>query len=115
VGVLLFGAIGAAVASLISCAAAVVGTVIMLRREHGPFVRIGTAARIVGLTLCLAAVSGYLATSGIWLLVEAAALAILYLAALPVLGIVGPSDLALLRSNKKRAATGRVAVEAANG
>jgi O-antigen/teichoic acid export membrane protein len=112
-GVLFFGAIGAAVASLISCGAAVIGTGVLLWREHGPYVRIGTAARIVGLTLCLAAVSAYIDTSGVWLLVEAVVLGIAYLAALPALGIVGPSDLELLRAGKKATSPGQVAVEAA--
>jgi hypothetical protein len=103
------------VASLISCGAAVIGTGFLLWREHGPYVRIGTAARIVGLTLCVAAISAYIDTSGLWLLVEAVVLGLAYLAALPALGIVGPSDLELLRAGKKAASPGQVAAEAANG
>lgn len=114
-GVLMFGAIGAAVASLISCGAAVVGAIVLLQREHGPFVRIGTAARIVGATLCLATVSAYIEANGIWLLIEAAVLGLIYLAALPALGVVRANDLELLRAGKKSAATGQVAAEAING
>lgn len=114
-GVLLFGAMGAAVASLISCGAAVVGTAVLLRREHGSFVRVGTVARIVGATLGLAAISAYIETSGIWLLAETVVLGLAYLAALPALGIVGPSDLELLRAGKQPATAGQVVTEAANG
>ena len=115
VGVSLFGALGAAVASLLSCATAVVGAGMLLWREYGSFARAGTVLRIVLATLAAAVVSAHIEAEGVWLLVELVLIGLVYLAALPVLGIVGRSDLDVLRGGKAAGAGGQVAAEAGDG
>ena len=115
VGVALFGAIGAAVASLLSCGAAVAGAAVLLWRENGPYTSLGTVVRIVAATLCAAAASAYIEAEGVWLLVEFTLIGLAYLAALPALGIVGRGDLDVIRAKTRSTVGGHVAADAVDG
>ena len=114
-GVLMYGAMGAAIGSLISCGIAAAGAATLIWRENGAFVHSGTVARIIAATLCAALVSAHVEAEGVWLLVEAVLIGIAYLAVLPMLGIVGKSDLEALRAGKTAASSAQVAAEGADG
>jgi O-antigen/teichoic acid export membrane protein len=90
------GAPGAALGSLISCAAAVAGAGVLLRREYGPLLGPGTLVRVVLATAALSAASAMIDTNGPLLLVELVVLGLAYLATLPLLGLADRTDLELL-------------------
>jgi O-antigen/teichoic acid export membrane protein len=104
---LLFGAMGAAIGSLVACAAVVAGAALLLRREHGPLLGPGTLARVVLATAAAAAVSAAVEAEGAWLAVELVLVGLAYLAALPLLGLVNRADIELLRPSGGRVAGGQ--------
>ena len=91
--VLWIGALGAALAALIANAAAVVGASIAIRRTVGVPMGGTILARVLLLTVIIAVPSWWMKADGVMLLVELSGLAIIYLALLPVAGLVERADL----------------------
>jgi O-antigen/teichoic acid export membrane protein len=91
--VLWVGAMGAALAALIANAAAVVGASLAIRRTVGVPMGGTILARVLLLTLMISVPSWWMKADGVMLLVELSGLAIIYLALLPVAGLVDRADL----------------------
>lgn len=90
--VLWFGAVGAALGALIANAAAVIGAGVLVGRVIGMPVHLSMCARVVLLTAVVAVPSWWFETRSVMLLVEFALLGMVYLALLPVVGLVGRTD-----------------------
>jgi PST family polysaccharide transporter len=103
--VLWVGAPGAAWAALIANAAAVIGAGVVIGKAVGVAVEASVLGRVALLTAAICGASWWIDGRGLRLLVELALLGVVYVALLPVLGLLRRSDLApFLPTRTKNAA-----------
>ena len=87
-----FGALGAALATLIATAGAAVAAGVQVWRAAGPWLNVPVCARVLLATGLVAVPSWLIQAEGIWLLSELVAAGLIYVLLLPVLRLVRPAD-----------------------
>jgi O-antigen/teichoic acid export membrane protein len=97
-----FGAMGAAVATLIATAGAAVAAGVQVWRAAGPWLNVPVCARVLVATALVAVPSWLIETKGVLLLGELVAAGLIYVLVLPVLGLVRRADLVPLMPARLR-------------
>ena len=87
-----FGALGAALATLIATAGAAVAAGVQVWRATGPWLDVPVCARVLLATALVAVPSWLIQSEGVWLLSELVAAGLIYVLLLPVLRLVRPAD-----------------------